>query len=245
VPSAALWRPLLYGRINFVSKELEKYMKAHAYLRVSGQGQVEKDGFTRQLETIQKYAAANGITIAKVYREEGVTGKTDMEGRPALQEMMLDMLSNGVRMILIERLDRLARFLMYQESILQDLKRKGIEVVSVTEPEMCSEDPTRILMRQVLGAFFEYERTCIVNKTRAARERIRASGKKCEGKKAFGFHSDKPEEKQTLTLMLALSKHYSAAWIALELNKRGIKPRSGKKWHPNSVARILNRRSAA
>lgn len=217
-------------------------MKAHAYLRVSGQGQVDGDGFTRQLETIQKYADSKGISIVKVYREEGVTGKTDIEDRPALQAMMLEMLSNGVRLILIERLDRLARFLMYQESILQDLKRKGIEIVSVTEPEMCSDDPTRILMRQVLGAFFEYERTCIVNKTRAARERIRARGERCEGSKPYGSHRDKPEEKEILALMIAKSKEgFNATGIAMMLNQDGIKSRLGKKWHPWAVTRILKR----
>jgi DNA invertase Pin-like site-specific DNA recombinase len=62
--------------------------KAFAYLRVSGKGQVEGDGFTRQLEAIRKYAAANDLKIVKVYREEGVSGTTDWESRPAFAEMM-------------------------------------------------------------------------------------------------------------------------------------------------------------
>jgi len=33
--------------------------KAFAYLRVSGKGQIEGDGFTRQLSAIQAYAAKN------------------------------------------------------------------------------------------------------------------------------------------------------------------------------------------
>ena len=49
-------------------------VKAFAYLRVSGKAQVEGDGFTRQLETIKRYAAEHGIKIAHVYREEGVSG---------------------------------------------------------------------------------------------------------------------------------------------------------------------------
>jgi hypothetical protein len=48
--------------------------KAHAYLRVSGKGQVEGDGFTRQLKAIREYAAAHDIKIVNVYREEGVGG---------------------------------------------------------------------------------------------------------------------------------------------------------------------------
>ena len=48
--------------------------KTHAYLRVSGEGQVEGDGFTRQLKAIRDYAAAHDMKIVSVYREEGVSG---------------------------------------------------------------------------------------------------------------------------------------------------------------------------
>jgi DNA invertase Pin-like site-specific DNA recombinase len=41
---------------------------------VSGKGQVQGDGFTRQLKSIREYAAAHGIKIVNVYREEGVSG---------------------------------------------------------------------------------------------------------------------------------------------------------------------------
>ena len=58
-------------------------VRAFAYLRVSGKGQVEGDGFTRQLEAIKKYAAHNDIKIVKIYREEGVSGTTDWGSRPA------------------------------------------------------------------------------------------------------------------------------------------------------------------
>ena len=213
---------------------------AFGYLRVSGKSQVEGDGFDRQVEAIRKYAAAHDIEIVRFYYEKGVTGKTDLEDRPALKEMVLHLLSNGTRLVLIERLDRLARFLMYQESILQDLKRKGIEMISVTEPEMCSDDPTRVLMRQVLGAFFEYERTCIVNKTRAARERIRNQGLRCEGRKPYGHHPDYPAEVALVERIIKMrTDGRTLTSIGDELNREGIKTRSGGLWYPNQVQRVL------
>src|SRR5580704_5784099 len=149
--------------------------QAYAYLRVSGKGQVEGDGFTRQLEAIKKYAFANGIKITKVFREEGVSGGTDWETRPAFSEMMAALLSNGTRTVLVERLDRVARDLMVQESIIADFQRKGLYVVSVNEPNLCSDDPSRVLMRQMMGAFFQYEKSSLVAKLRGARVRMRAS----------------------------------------------------------------------
>ena len=98
-------------------------VKAFAYLRVSGKAQVEGDGFTRQLEAIKRYAAAHDIKIAHVYREEGVSGTKELENRPAFVEMMTALHSNGTKLVLVEKLDRLARDLMIQETIIGDLRK--------------------------------------------------------------------------------------------------------------------------
>lgn len=211
--------------------------KAFAYLRVSGKGQLEGDGFDRQLAAIKKYADAHGIRIVKVFREEGVSGKTDLENRPALQELLAALHSNGTRLVLVEKLDRLARFLTVQESILKDFQSKGFELVSVTEPDLCSDDPTRILMRQVLGAFFEYERTMIVTKLRGARQRMKAKEGRCEGRKPYGFHSG---EQPILDRMKALRGSGMAVdTIALTFNNEGITSRSGGLWYGATVNKIL------
>lgn len=212
--------------------------KAFAYLRVSGRGQIEGDGFTRQLTAIRQYAAANGCRIAKVYREEGVSGGTDWESRPAFSEMMAALLSNGTRTVLVERLDRVARDLLVQESVIGDFQRKGLTLISVSEPDLLSDDPSRVLMRQMLGAFFQYEKTLLVAKLRGARQRIRAREGHCEGRKRYGTMPGEPEVIQHIRALredgLALDK------IAEKLNLEGVKPRAGAKWYPTSVSRILS-----
>ena len=81
----------------------------------------------------------------------------DLASRPALLEMMEALHSNGVKLVLLEKLDRLARDLMIQETIIGDLRKYGFELVSVIEPDLCQDDPTRKLMRQIIGAIAEYE----------------------------------------------------------------------------------------
>ena len=110
--------------------------RAHAYLRVSGKGQIEGDGFTRQLKAIRDYAAAHDLKVVNVYREEGVSGTEESADRPAWSELMTALHSNGVRTVVIERLDRLARDLMVQETIIADLRKHGFELVSVAEPDL-------------------------------------------------------------------------------------------------------------
>ena len=51
---------------------------AFAYLRVSGNGQVKGDGFTRQRLAIREYAKAHDIRITKFYEEKGVSGTKDL-----------------------------------------------------------------------------------------------------------------------------------------------------------------------
>jgi DNA invertase Pin-like site-specific DNA recombinase len=52
-----------------------------------------------------------------------------------------------------------------------DFKRKGLSIASVNEPDLCSDHPSRVLMRQMLGAFFQYEKTLLVAKLKGARIR--------------------------------------------------------------------------
>jgi DNA invertase Pin-like site-specific DNA recombinase len=96
--------------------------KAFAYLRVSDRGQIDGDGFPRQEQAIRQYAAAHGIEIVKVFQEQGVSGTKDLDNRDALQEMLLEIEQGDVALVLIERLDRLARDLMIQETIIRDFR---------------------------------------------------------------------------------------------------------------------------
>jgi DNA invertase Pin-like site-specific DNA recombinase len=211
--------------------------KAFAYLRVSGRGQLEGDGFTRQLAAIKKHATAKGVKIVGIFREEGISGTKDLENRPALQDLLVALHSNGTKLVLVERLDRLARDLMIQESIIADMKRHGFEIVSVAEPDLCSDDPSRTLMRQMLGAFAQYERAIIVQKLRGARQRSRVKTGRCEGRKPFGT---RPGENEVIDRMKSLRKGGMAVdKIAVVLNTEHAKPRAGERWYSTSVYRIL------
>ena len=98
---------------------------AFAYLRVSGKGQIDGDGFPRQEKTIRTFSRGK-YEIAEIFREEGVSGT--LAERPALAEMLVSLESNGhgIKTVIIERTDRLARDLMIQETILNDFRRIGV-----------------------------------------------------------------------------------------------------------------------
>src|ERR1019366_8767454 len=58
---------------------------------------------------------------------------------------------------------------MLQESIVADFSANEFKLASTAEPDMCSDDPTRVLLRQMMGCFAQYERTMIVRKMWGAR----------------------------------------------------------------------------
>jgi DNA invertase Pin-like site-specific DNA recombinase len=216
-----------------------RMMNAYAYLRVSGMGQVDGDGFTRQSDAISRYSASAGISVVQTFREEGVSGAKDLDNRPALQELLLATEAGDVLTVLIERLDRLARDLMVQETILADLRKRGITVISVAEPDLCSDDPSRVLMRQLFGAVAQYEKSMIVLKLRGARQRMRARTGRCEGSKPFGAVDC---HRATIERILALRGTGMAVdTIAETLNVEGLKSKTGGRWYGSSVRNVILR----
>lgn len=215
--------------------------RAFGYLRVSsvGQAATDRDGFVRQKQAIEAYALANNVKIVKWFTD-ALTGSTDLENRPALFELMKSLEANGVKLVLVERLDRLARDLMIQESIIRDVQRKEAQLVSVSEPDLCGNEPTRVMIRQILGAFFEYERKAIVAKLKGARQRAKANRADYrEGRKPFGTREG---EQETIKEILRLrSKGFAYDRIADTLNADKRFPARKGKWFAASVSRVCQR----
>jgi DNA invertase Pin-like site-specific DNA recombinase len=205
--------------------------------RLSGRGQLDGDGFPRQREAIQRHADASGVKIVRWFEERAVCGATEWENRPAWSEMVQHL--NGVRTIVIERLDRLARELFIQEYILRDLKQRGVTLVSVMEQDLDS-DPGRVLFRQMMGAIAQYDRTMVVLKLKAARRRQRAATGRCEGRKPYG---SRPGETEVLERIRALRQGGSKFdAIAATFNAEGVPTRTaGRRWFGSTVAKILRR----
>ena len=216
--------------------------KAYGYLRVSGRGQVEGDGYERQRLAIEQHCGVTGVEVAGWYREEGVSGETEWGDRPAWGEMLDRIVGNGVRAIAIERLDRLARDLMVQEHIIADLRKRGIELISTAEPDLGSDEPSRVMMRQIMGAVAQYDKCMIVRKLKGARQRAKQRDGRCEGRKPYGHY---PGEAEILEEMRGISVNVSGnvggnvAEVTRVLNERGRVGRGGKPWHPYVVGRIL------
>ena len=214
-------------------------IKAVTYLRVSGASQIEGDGFPRQREACNAYANANGMTIVDEFRDEAVSGTTDADAREGFAAMVERIAGNGVRVVLVERADRLARDLIVSETLLGTLSRLGMRVVEAASGIELSDssDPSRILIRQVLGSVAEFNKRELVGKLAKARARIRKAAGRCEGRKPFGARDG---EAETVKRIRELRRE-SLRQIAARLDEEGRATRSGKPWSAEAVRGILTR----
>jgi DNA invertase Pin-like site-specific DNA recombinase len=220
---------------------------AYAYLRVSGKGQLEGTGLDRQEETITAFAQKHGYTIERIFLEEGVSSTLDETDRPAFQTMVSEILKDGVRVVIVEGLDRLAREYRIQESLLIYLASKGITLISARTEEDVTEammsDPMKKALVQIQGIFSELEKSLLVKKLRVAREKVRKERGKCEGRK--GYAEVDPDLIKRIRVLRrkpkGIAKRMPFSEIAEILKKEGYRSRTGRPFTPQGVAMILRR----
>jgi DNA invertase Pin-like site-specific DNA recombinase len=208
----------------------QNQIRVYGYARCSGLGQVSGDTFNRQREEIERYCNDNNFELVKIYQEEGVSGTKGEEDRPQFMAMVQDILTNGVRHIVIEGIDRISRSMSITDQLITYLASKGITLISARTgddvTEAYSGDPMRRAMIQMQGIFAELEKSLLVKKLRTARERKRNQGIKCEGRK--GTEEINPDIINEIA-KLRESKH---TWrkIVEVLNESGKLTITGKAW---------------
>ena len=222
--------------------------KSYAYLRVSGQAQIDGNGFDRQLAAIEAYAKKHGYEIVDVFKEEGVSGAKGEDDRPAFKEMIAEILKDSIKVVIVESLDRLAREYRIQEQLLIYLASNEIDLINANTEENVTEaikgDPMKKAMVQIQGIFSELDKSLLVRKLRKAREKTRQERGKCEGAKRYG--EDSEEEQAVIRRIRAMRRNkrgnrkgMTLQQIADRLNEEGIPTKRGKKWTPGQIHMIL------
>ena len=229
-------------------------MRAVAYLRVSTDRQAEEGlGLDIQRAEIQKWARTEGHRLVGEFSDEGVSGSNGLDTREGLLPAY-DMLRRGqADGLVVYRLDRLARDLILQETLLRQIKEMGRQVFSTAKSESAflsddPDDPSRRLIRQVLGAVAEYERSMISLRLRSGRRMKDNHGGYAYGSPPFGFRAEKgalveSDEEQAALLRAKELRDAGASLreIAEVLDREGHHAKRGGAWHPATLSRALAR----
>jgi DNA invertase Pin-like site-specific DNA recombinase len=160
-------------------------VEAVAYLRTSSATNVgsDKDSEPRQRAAIDGFAKRNGFVIVDTYYDAAVSGGDPIETRAGFAALLDRIEGNGVRTVIVEDASRFARELMAQELGIALLIARGVRLLTASGDDLtASEDPTRKMLRQIAGAFAEYEKSRLVAKLRSGRARKLEQAGKCEGR---------------------------------------------------------------
>jgi DNA invertase Pin-like site-specific DNA recombinase len=214
---------------------------AIGYLRVSSANQAKdgKDGFPRQRAAIRAYCSQKRLELVEEHEDAGISGTVPLEGREGLSAALARCAELGCGVLVVEKADRLGRDLIVSEMAVRAFAEAGVSIVTADTGQSLTDadqDPSRKLIRQVLNAVAEYERSALVAKLRAARERKRRNGGHAVGCYRFGEHPDRPHEAETLARSRELRraapdrKRPALANVAEVLNREARASRTGRSW---------------
>lgn len=218
-------------------------MRVVTYIRVSSVGQVEGDGPERQIAAIRQFTAKHGLVQHGQFAE-AISGTIEGMDRPEFSKLLelIDTRAgteHPIEAMVVERMDRLARDLMVGELMMRELRKRKVQLFATdqgTLTDMASDgdDPTRVLIRQFMGALAQWEKSSLVKKLTAAKQRIKAQGLRCDGAKPYGQNAN---ERAILQLLINLTDMgtLTATGIARLFNDGGFKTRQGTEWTRQAI----------
>ena len=168
--------------------------------------------------------------------------------RPGLQQVLHDARTGRYDLLLVFKVDRLARSTGGLAKVLEELDAGGVAFRSASEPFDTSTAAGRMMM-QMLGVFAEFEREMIVERTRMGLARKAARGERSGGTPPFGYRYD--AEAQVLTpvpvqaalvqriFTLYVDRRLGSAAISGLLNDTGQLTSRGRRWTPNRILGVL------
>ena len=221
-------------------------MKVYAYARVSTSNQKEEGTINVQIDALKEYCKNNFIDLVKVFKDDGVSG--GLEDRPALSALFdeLENKKEPVDIVLVWKLDRLARDLYVQEHLIKKLEALNVRLVSTKERDLDSSDPMRKAFRQFMGVISELEKAFITMRLKEGRKRKASKGKYSGGAVPLGYCIKNKDlaingERELIKKIFNLKRsgRYSINAIARKLNEDSYETKRGGKWHASTISYIL------
>jgi len=141
-----------------------------SYARVS----TEVQDPSGQVERLRAFAAARGWELTE-FVDRGESGAK--EHRPALDALMGDVGARRVDVVMVTKLDRLARSVRQLVSVAAEFEALSVGLV-VLDQQLDSTTPAGRLLFHVLGAIAEFERDLIRDRVMAGVRRAQERGTK-------------------------------------------------------------------
>ena len=217
-------------------------IKAVAYCRYSSDLQRE-ESIEAQEHFISAFAFQENYEILHFYCDRAKSGKN--MNRPAFQQMLEDSKKGDFQAIIVHKLDRFSRNTVDTLSTIDELKSRGIDVVSAYEH--LEENPVGRVMLNIISSFSEYYISNLANEVSKGQ---RENAYKCKANGGIGClgynivnqkYVINDAEADTVRLIFQqYANGYGYNTIINQLNGLGRKTKAGKPFGKNSLYAILN-----
>lgn len=223
-------------------------MKIALYARVSSETQAKEGTIESQLEALREYAKKNKLDIAYECLDDGYSGTSlDRPGMDQLRDLAVSGMIEGV---LILAPDRLSRLQSNQIILLEEFKKRDIQVIFTSQK--FEDTPEGNFMLQIQGAVAELERAKIIDRMRRGSVHAIKNGQINGSNPAYGYryvHKTKekaghwvinPDEEKIVRYIydLYINEKLKGPAIAQRLNDEAI-PCRNYKWRDGLIYSIL------
>ena len=151
-------------------------MATAIYMRVSSRTQK----VLSQRRSIERYLTANGMTRARWYVDEGVSGA--VMDRPALGRLKKAIFEGKVDTVVVYALDRIARNAVEGMTLLADWLKRGVRLVVITM-QMDFSGEVGQMVASLLLHIAQMERSTLKDRQAAGIAAAQANGKRWGGRK--------------------------------------------------------------
>jgi DNA invertase Pin-like site-specific DNA recombinase len=221
------------------------------YIRESTREQDKGFSPEKQRDAAYDYAKKNNIKVVGVYKDlmSGTTAE-----RPQFQRMLADALQKKFDVVIVYHTSRFARNRVDASSLKKQLRKNGVEFVSVSQPNVGDPDrPETQLSEGMQELFDEHQSNVISFWVRSGLGQKRKEGYML-GNPPLGYYKKKgnpddwfvdEKEKQVVLEMFELyaSGNHSLADTAILLNKRGYAAKTGNPFMYSGLPSILKNRA--
>jgi site-specific DNA recombinase len=225
-----------------------------AYVRVSTEEQAA-DGVSlaAQEEAARAYCTLRGLELAEVVIDAGVSGAKPLAERPGGARVLALVAGRKVAGVVAFKLDRLFRDAGDCLTVTRgwDAAGAALHLIDLGGQSIDTSTAAGRFFLTVMAGAAEMERNLIRERTAAAMAHKRAQGEST-GTAPYGMRlaadgvhlEPHPGEQRVIELVRALrAEGLSIRAIAERLTAEAVPARGGR-WHPTTVARLLDREAA-
>jgi site-specific DNA recombinase len=238
--------------------------RAVGYLRLSKTSE-ESTSIARQREAVQAACRAKGWDLVDVFVDDDTSATATGLNRPGLQAAKVALQSGRAEVLVVWRLDRLARSVGDFSRVIGtrlDEGDWGVEVASATEP-LDTTSPMGRAMGQLLQVFAEMESATTSARVKSSVDHLVRNGRRAGGQVTFGWRNvpnpagpghvlaldpaTAPLVREAVDRVLAgealgaIATDWTERGVPIPQTKGTLGARRNRGWLPTSLGQLLRR----